>query len=529
MGYGQTAAPDTTALGTISQSLQSPVRVAADAAGWVYVADHLAGQVLVLDAFGRMASSKSGLANPLAVGVDSDGRIYVGEERKGSVSVFDAQWNPLFQLGQGNAEFALPGHIAIDPATGTAFVCDSGANQVKLYRDGQPVATFGGYGSAPGQFDFPAGIWISPAGEVYVVDQNNSRVQIFDRSGVFLRLFSLNTDSSGAGPSGRSQGIAGDSNGRIYVADTYQGQVQVFDAQGNFLSTLGSYGDGAGQFRSPVGLAADPYGRLLVASANKSSLEIIGLDAYIQLAATPASQLVAAGTPATFSVSIAGAGPFTYQWRKGTNNLADTDNLSGSIQPTLTFAAATSLDTGVYSVLVTGPSGTFTSPPAALTVVNPPAILSQPASQTVNIGTPAHFTVSALGDVLTYQWHLDGVALPGATASFFAIPSTQPGDVGRYTVVVSNRVGTIASDPALLTVFNQPAPPQIDPLSFLPDGSLRLFFRGDADFTYVIEVSSDLTSWETLATLYNADGTVEYFDIDAAANSLRFYRVRWAP
>jgi DNA-binding beta-propeller fold protein YncE len=530
-GIGQTIAPATTALGAFSQSLQGPVRVAANAAGRIYVTDRSAGQVLVVDAFGRAMSSKPGLTLPLAVAVDAAGRIYVGEEKKGSVSVFDANWNPLFQLGQGDGEFALPGHIAIDPVSGTAYVCDSGANQIKLYRDGRPVSTFGGYGSAAGQFDFPAGVWVSPAGEVFVVDQNNARVQVFDLGGIFRRQFSLNTASgSGSGPSGRFQGVAGDSSGRIYVADTFQGQVQVFDAQGNFLSTIGSYGEGRGQFRSPVSLAADAYGRLVVASANNSRLELLGLDGYIQLAANPASQLVAAGTRATFSVSVASPGPFTYQWRRGTNNLTDMDGITGATSPTLILAATTTNDTGAYSVVVTGPSGSFTSPDAALTVLTPPTIISHPASQTVEAGTTALFSVSAHGDSLGYQWQLEGAAISGATGRFLSVSSSQPSDAGRYSVVVSNLVAAVVSDPALLTVFIQPAPPQLDSLSsFLPDGSLRLFFHGDAGFNYAIEASADLTGWEPLATVFSADGTVEYFDADAAANSLRFYRVRWLP
>ena len=533
-GSGQTTAPAATALGAFSESLQGPVRVAADAAGRIYVADRPSGQVLVFDAFGRPVCTRTGLAGPLALAVDAAGRIYLGEDKKGSVSVFDAQWNLLFQLGQGDGEFALPGHIAIDAASGTVFVCDSRANQVKLYRDGQSVSAFGGYGSGPGQFDFPAGVWVSPAGEVFVVDQNNSRVQVFDRSGVLQRQFSLNTAGGGMGlgsePSGRSQGITGDSGGRIYVADTYQGLVQVFDGQGNFLSTVGGYGSGPGQLRSPVGLAADPYGRLLVASANNSRVELIGLDAYVQLAATPASQWIATGARATFSVAMAGAGPFTYQWRKGANHLADTGGITGATLPMLILAAVTTNDTGAYSVVVTGPAGTFTSPDAVLTVVTPPRILSQPASQTVEAGTAAFFAVTALGDALTYQWQFNGAAIPGATASSYSIPGAQPADAGRYAVVLGNPVGALASEPALLTVFVQPAPPQLDPLSaFLPDGSFRVFFRGDAGFTYAIEVSTDLAVWETLTTVFSADGTVEYFDAGAAANSLRFYRVRWVP
>ena len=225
--FGQAAAPATTALGSFSQQLRGPVRVASDAAGRIYVTDRTAGQVLVFDAFGRPVSVKAGLAAPLAIAVDASGRVYVGEEQNGNVSVFDAQWNLLFRLGQGDGEFALPSHIALDPATGTAFVCDSAANRIKTYQGSQPGLAFGGYGSGPGQFDLPAGVWVSPAGEVFVVDQNNNRVQVFDRTGGFKRLFSLKTSGGGGGLgsdiSGRFQGITGDDNGRLYVADSFQG------------------------------------------------------------------------------------------------------------------------------------------------------------------------------------------------------------------------------------------------------------------------------------------------------------------
>ena len=77
--------------------------------------------------------------------------------------------------------------------------------------------------------------------------------------------------------------------------------------------------------------------------------------------------------------------------------------------------------------------------------------------------------------------------------------------------------------------MSRPAPPQLDPFSFQPDGSLRLFFQCDAGFTYAIEASSDLAEWITLATAFSADGTVEWFDPDVANISPRFYRVSWLP
>ena len=45
----------------------------------------------------------------------------------------------------------------------------------------------------------------------------------------------------------------------------------------------------------------------------------------------------------------------------------------------------------------------------------------------------------------------------------------------------------------------------------------------------LLEASSDLAQWTTLAAAFSADGTVEYSDADVANISPRFYRVRWLP
>ena len=54
---------------------------------------------------------------------------------------------------------------------------------------GQPVVTFidsfGSPGSGNGQFAIPAGVAVSPTGQVYVADLNNNRLQRFDADGTY--------------------------------------------------------------------------------------------------------------------------------------------------------------------------------------------------------------------------------------------------------------------------------------------------------------------------------------------------------
>ena len=81
-----------------------------------------------------------------------------------------------------------------------------------------------------------------------------------------------------------------------------------------------------------------------------------------------------------------------------------------------------------------------------------PHITSQPVSQTVTAGQSTSFSVSAMGGV-SYQWQKNGAAISGATNSSYSTPATTISDSGsEFTVTVSNNVGSVTSNPALLTV-----------------------------------------------------------------------------
>jgi DNA-binding beta-propeller fold protein YncE len=281
------APPSSTALGSYIASFQSPARLAVDGQGSVYITDPRRGRIVVVDKYGQESSAFEGFNVPLGIAVDWEGRIYVAEQGTGSVSVYDQNWNPLFFLGLGTGEFTLPGDIAIDSDTGEIYVSDSEEHTIKVYSSatGGFVRSFGGKGSGAGQFNFPTGVYVTPLGvgpavEVFVADQNNGRIQVFDRNGNFQRCF-VAEKSSFFNPKGsRLQGLTGDAQGRLYVADAFQGYVRVFDPFGRKLSTIGSFGVGAGQLRTPMDVVIDLFNRLLVTSANNARVEYYGIDAF---------------------------------------------------------------------------------------------------------------------------------------------------------------------------------------------------------------------------------------------------------
>jgi len=189
----------------------------------------------------------------------------------------------------------------------------------------------------------------------------------------------------------------------------------------------------------------------------------------------PASQAVVAGTPAAFSVVAVGAAPLSYQWQAtnsavgGFTNLINGSGVSGVNSNVLSLANVTTSLALAYQVIVTNSYGSVTStPPAILTVVTSPVITSGPVSQLALAGSPASFSVSALGvAALSYQWQanggtgftnlVNGGGVSGATNNVLTFASVTPNQALAYQAIVTNSYGSVTSTPAAsLTVVSLP-------------------------------------------------------------------------
>lgn len=105
----------------------------------------------------------------------------------------------------------------------------------------------------------------------------------------------------------------------------------------------------------------------------------------------PDNLTVAAGQPATFSVSASGATPMSYQWMKNGTNI------SGATSATYTISSTTSSSAGQYSVKVSNTYGSVTSNSATLTITTandrPVATIITPGANTYYHG----------GDVISFS------------------------------------------------------------------------------------------------------------------------------
>src|ERR1019366_2136471 len=89
------------------------------------------------------------------------------------------------------------------------------------------------------------------------------------------------------------------------------------------------------------------------------------------ITAQPLGQRIMLGSSASFSVSVSGTPPFSYQWRYNGANLLNATNAAYAIQ------AVGATNTGDYSVVVTNSAGSMTSSNAFLTVIVPPTLALQ--------------------------------------------------------------------------------------------------------------------------------------------------------
>ena len=101
-----------------------------------------------------------------------------------------------------------------------------------------------------------------------------------------------------------------------------------------------------------------------------------------------------------------------------------------------------------------GCSGGVAATPTVNAAPVAPSIRTQPASKTVTAGQTASFGVAATGTApLSYQWNKNGTAISGATTSSYTTPTTTSSDNGAlFTVMVSNRAGSVTSNAATLTL-----------------------------------------------------------------------------
>jgi DNA-binding beta-propeller fold protein YncE len=265
----------------------------------VYVADYAQLAVFVFDFRGKAFTKigdKEPLARPVGIALDGQERLYVVEQLKKGVTVIDRAGARVQFISHPTLE--RPVGIALDRKRGRIYVSDSGHTKsnehtVKIFDlNGTLVGQLGGEkGPERGHFLFPTYVAVDAKGNVYVTDTLNSRIQVFDPEGKYVRSFGQR--GNGWGMFDKPKGVALDGFGNVYVVDSGWSNVQIFNQKGQILLPFGGRGPLPGLLKNPTAIAIDGKNHIYVADYLNHRVEMYKLvnttaeDSFISLPTEP--------------------------------------------------------------------------------------------------------------------------------------------------------------------------------------------------------------------------------------------------
>ncbi|MEM7111463.1 MAG: hypothetical protein AAF614_03465 [Chloroflexota bacterium] len=277
--------------------------VTTDAAGNVYVSDAANGRIQKFDSSGTFISewgtegaSEGQLDDPRGLLVVNN-RLYVAEDDNDRIQIFDLDGTFIEMWGWG---------------------VNTGANNFEICTAATVPCQAGIDADGAGQFDEPADLAIGSNNILYIAEDENTRIQLFDLNGNFIEMWGWGVDTGansfeictaatvpcqeGIQGSDAAQfddlfGIAIDSNDNVYVTDDDHERIQKFDSNGNFIEMWGwgvdtgantfeictaatvpcqasIPGTEIGKFESTEGIAIDANDNVYVADGESQRIQI---------------------------------------------------------------------------------------------------------------------------------------------------------------------------------------------------------------------------------------------------------------
>jgi outer membrane protein assembly factor BamB len=346
--------------------------------------------------------------------IGSDGTVYVGSE-DGNVYALNGA------TGAKKWEFLTGSVVTSSPAIGSDGTVYVGS------WDGKVYALNGATGAKKWEFLTGASVLSSPAigsdGTVYVGSWDGNEYALNGATGAKKWKFQTGdwAWSMRVFPESRvTSSPAIGSDGTVYVGSR-DGRVYAIASDS-------------------LGLMASSWPRFR--SMNNSQGQIAS---FVELNNNILGTAVAVGKRAVLEVPSISQFPVVLQWSKNGINIFGATNLFYEI-PSVAL-----VDEGYYKITATLADGRSVNTTVQL-AISKPEIVMQPQGGQFQETTNVVLYVEAKGYLLNYQWKLDGVDLPDATNSVLNLSVLRFTDKGKYTVSVSNLIGSVVSEPAAIIV-----------------------------------------------------------------------------
>ncbi len=252
-----------------SHHFAAPVGVAVNAGGHVFVSNNESDEIYEIAETGTLESEFGGKgtgggkfegAGPLTF---ANGVLYVvdqGDKRVEEFSPTGTYFGQFGSAGSAPGQFKKPWGIAAAPVTGDLYVSDEEGETVSQFSPaGKYLGRIGWYGTGENEFEAPAGLAVSSTGSLYVADEYNNRMSVWQQpeaGGAHVTYSTqFGTAGSGEGEFEHPAVPAVSGTGKVFVTDYGADKVDEYTPQGKFVASYGSEGAGNGQYNRPTGIA----------------------------------------------------------------------------------------------------------------------------------------------------------------------------------------------------------------------------------------------------------------------------------
>jgi hypothetical protein len=321
--------------GPATQAFISPVGIALDALGDLYIADDNLSNISLIREVGlngiistvvgnvNQAGGYFGdggpavsaqLNDPYGIAVDAAGNLYIADQGNGAIRMVSTNGvittiaggggPPIHGVGDGgpatSASLGLPEGVAVD-SMGNIYIADTQNNRVRIVTPGGTITTAAGTG-APSGFgalgdggpatsagvSTPSGVAVDLAGNLYIADRGNNRIRKVTTDGTINTVAGTGIAgySGDGGPATAAElnlpwGLAVDASGNIYISDTYNARVRMVGTNGTITTIAGNGNQGSGgdggpatsaQLTQPYGIAVGAGGAIYVADGYRVRL-----------------------------------------------------------------------------------------------------------------------------------------------------------------------------------------------------------------------------------------------------------------